>query len=109
VRSDGLSHGAHEVLELHIEQRCALDVLVGGGVEADIDAAAGRGDSARVPPDRRSVEDVDACDMGRAALGSDALGDRVEGQFVAAGEMHVGALARVRARATADPIAPLAP
>jgi hypothetical protein len=57
-----------------------------------------------VPLDRRSVEDVNACDVGRVAVGSDALDNRVEGRFCAADEMHVGALA-----AAAHPIARLAP
>jgi hypothetical protein len=74
-----------------------LDVVVGGGVEADVDAAAGCGNRTRVLLDRRAVEDVDPGDVSRAADGLDALGDGGERRFGAAGEVDVGALAGVRA------------
>jgi hypothetical protein len=61
-----------------------------------------------VPLDRRSVEDVNACDVGRVAVGSDALGNRVEDRFFAAARCTL-APSRAYARATAHPIARLAP
>jgi hypothetical protein len=97
VRGDGFGHGAQEILELHVDEWCALDVVLGGGVEAGVDAAAGGGDSGGVLLDRRLVENVEACDVSRAAVLLDALGDVVEGCFGAAGEVHFGALAGVRA------------
>jgi hypothetical protein len=97
VRGDGFGHGAQEILELHVDEWCALDVVIGGGVEAGVDAAAGGGDSGGVLLDRRLVENVEACDVSRAAVLLDALGDVVEGCFGAAGEVHFGALAGVRA------------
>src|SRR5215471_16391513 len=54
-----------ELLRLHREQRRALDVVVGDGVETDVDAAAGGGIG--VPRDRRPVEDVDPRDVRGAA------------------------------------------
>src|SRR5215469_14523517 len=61
VRSNRFSDRPHELLRLHREQWRALDVVVGDGVETDVDAAAGSGIG--VPRDRRSVEDVDLRDM----------------------------------------------
>jgi hypothetical protein len=65
---------AQEVLEWHVEARCAFDVVVGPG--ADVDGAAGRGDSVGVLLDRGPVEDVEACEVGGAAVSPDPLGDR---------------------------------
>jgi hypothetical protein len=44
-----------------------LDVVVGGGVEADVDAAAGLGDVAGVTQYRERVEGVELGCMGDAA------------------------------------------
>jgi len=97
VRRDGLGDRPQELPGLHREQRRALDVVVGGGVEADVDAAAG-GDGVGVPRDRRTVEDVDLRDVCGAAVVPDALGDFLKSRPGTAGEMHVGALAGVGAR-----------
>lgn len=74
VRGNGLRDRPQELLERHHEERRALNVVVGGGVEADVDAAAG-GDAVGVPRDRRPVEDVDLGDVRGAAVLPDALGD----------------------------------
>jgi hypothetical protein len=74
VRGDGFGHWAQEVLEWHVEARCAFDVVVGRG--ADVDGAAGRGDSVGVLLDRGPVEDVEACEVGGAAVSPDPQGDR---------------------------------
>jgi hypothetical protein len=95
VRGDGLVTGRRKssngMSRRGVPWTSSLEVAF----EAGVDAAAGRGDSVGVLLDRGPVEDVDACDVGGAAVGSDALGDRVEGRFGAAGEIHVGALAGV--------------
>jgi hypothetical protein len=54
VRGDGFRYRAQQVLELQGEEWCALEVVVGCGVEADVDAAAVGGDSG-VLLDRRLV------------------------------------------------------
>jgi hypothetical protein len=54
LRGDGLGHWAQEVLESHVEEWRALRVVVGDGVEADVDAAAGIGDRARCSTAARS-------------------------------------------------------
>jgi hypothetical protein len=98
VPSNRVGHGAHEVLELHVEERCALDIVVGGGIEADVDAAAGRGHSTGVPLDRNPVLDINPRDVSRSATGSDALSNGIEARFGAADEMHFGALLGVSLR-----------
>src|SRR5262249_11195234 len=55
VRGNCFSDRPQELLRRHREQRCALDVVVGDGVETDVDAAAGSGFG--VPRDRCPVED----------------------------------------------------
>jgi hypothetical protein len=54
VRGNRLRDRPQELLERHREERRALDVVIRGGVEADVDAAAG-GDAVGVPRDRRPV------------------------------------------------------
>ena len=98
MRGHGLDHRAQEVVGLHLGDRYALEVVVGRGVEAGVDAAGCRGDGACVLLDRRPVEDVEARDVCRAAVGPDALGHLLKGSLGAAGEVHVGALAGVGAR-----------
>ena len=60
---DGLGHRTHEVVELHVEHRRALDVVVGRGVEADVDAAGGVCHGGRVPLHRGLVENVERDDV----------------------------------------------
>ncbi len=77
MRGHGLRDWPQELLERHRQERRALDVVVGGGVEADVDAAAG-GDAVGVLGDRRPVEDVDLGDVRDAAVVPDAQGDLLE-------------------------------
>lgn len=88
VCRDGFGYGAQEVLEGHVEERGALDIVVGCGVEADVDAA-GVGDCGGMPFDRGQVEDVEARDVCSAAVAVDALGDRLERRGGSAREMHL--------------------
>jgi len=97
VRGNGFRDRSQELPELHRQERRALDVVVGGGVEADVDAAVG-GDDVGVLRDRRPVEDVDLRDVRGAAVVPDAPGDFLESHPGAADEVHVGALAGVGAR-----------
>jgi len=108
VDGHGLGHGAHEVVERHVDELGALDVVIGGRVEGDVDAAACGGDSIRVLLDRGAVEYVELGDVAGAAIISDVVGDLVEGRLGAAGEMDFGALAGVCAR-DCGAIAPAAP
>lgn len=87
---------AQEVLELHVKQRRALTVVIGRGVEADIDAAAGSGNGGSMPFERRPVKDVELRDVRVATVPLDALRHLFQGRVSAPGEMHLGALAGVR-------------
>jgi hypothetical protein len=97
VSRHGFCHGAQEVVERHVDEWQSLDVVVGGRVKADVDAT-GLGDSGGVVLDRSEVEDVEWRDVRCAAVAMDALGDRLERCFGAAGEVHLGALAGERTR-----------
>jgi hypothetical protein len=74
-----------------------LYVFIGRHIEADVDAAARVNDGARVPFDRRMVQHVELGDVRRTSLVSDLAGDQLQGRLRASGQMHLGALAGVRA------------
>src|SRR5262249_56618732 len=57
VRGNRLRDRPQEILELHREQRRALDVVVRGGIEADVDPGTD-GDAGGVMHDRRPALDV---------------------------------------------------
>src|SRR5215469_3304847 len=97
VRGNCFSDRPQELLRLHREQRRALDVIIGDGVETDVDAAA-IGGGIDMTRDRFPVEDVDLRDVRDAAVVPDALGDFLKSRPGAADEEHVGALAGVGAR-----------
>jgi hypothetical protein len=90
-------HGLHELVEREIEERRALDIVVGGCVEGDVDAARLR-DPAGVPLHCELVENVELGGMHDAARASDVVGDVFETGFGAAAEVYLGSFPRVRAR-----------
>jgi hypothetical protein len=79
-----LDNGAHEIVEGHLDERGALDVVVGQRIEADVDAAVCSRDEACMAPDRGAVESVRPV-------------------------RWTVAPSRANALATAEPIAPAAP
>jgi len=90
VRGYCFGHGAQEVLELHVKQRRALTVVIGRRVEADIDAAAGSGNSGGMPFERGPVKDVELRDVWVATVPLDALRHLFQGRGRASDEMHLG-------------------
>ena len=92
---------AHEVLDVHVQQRRALHVAARDEVDRHVQAAL-PGDLRDVSLDRGLVEHVEHRDLGPAG----ARGGRLEARAVAPGEVHRGALAGERARHDgADPAA----
>lgn len=98
VGGERFRYRLHELLEAHVEDGAALDVVVGGRVEADVDAALGGDDVCRVALEGGVVEHVHLGDVGCAAGRSDRFGDALEAVDGAPGKMDVGSIARLRAR-----------
>src|SRR6185312_17518987 len=80
VGGDDLADRASEVGEVHVEQGDALQVIVGSGVEGDIDAVGGGSDPFRVRTHGRPVQRVHDGGLHVAAGVPDLLRDR--GQFL---------------------------
>jgi len=97
VGGERFRYGLHDVLERHVEEGAALDVVVGGRVETDVDASACIDHVGRVPRERFRIENVDGCDAGGGAGIANAFGDPLERLGGASGEVHGGSFAGVRA------------
>ena len=86
VCAERLGHGLHELVEGELEERLALDVVVGGCVEAHIDGATRVGYADRVLLYRVLVKHIElggGCD---AASAANHVHDRFETRPSAAGE-----------------------
>ncbi|WP_257225789.1 hypothetical protein [Rhodococcus opacus] len=78
ARRDRLGDRLHDVADPHVDKRRALDVVVEGGVEADIDAAALVRHRRGMPLDRVPVHRIENSDVRNPALVPDAVGDILE-------------------------------
>lgn len=107
VETDG--HRPQEIVEVHVGNRCALDIVVGGGVEADVDSSGAVGDGGGVPLDGRPVEHVEPGDV-RAVPPSRRMRWATCSRVAAVRPVRcTWAPSRAYARATAEPIAPAPP
>ena len=101
-------HGPHEVLDVHLQERGALNVAAGDQVEAHVHRAALIDHGPYAIVDRSVVESVDHRHVRSPAVRVDLGGDAVEGLTGSPGEKHRGSLAG-EASATSRPIPPAAP
>jgi hypothetical protein len=98
VRAGGLRDRGEEVLERHLDQRCALHVVETDGVEADIDASRLLRHLVDVSLDGLRVVRVELRRLRGTARGGDLLGDPIELRQGATGEKDLRSLAGERAR-----------
>ena len=106
LRGQGLGDRLQDVREGHVQQRSALDVVVGGGVERDVEAVR-RGDVGGVGVNRCRVQDVQVGAVRVPTGSADGIGESIETDRVR--PTRTTRAPSRRAVATADPTGPAAP